>query len=467
MRLSKNSLLALATVTLGVLLLPWAAVAQSSANCPAEPTTNVPIALGEVFFGSNCTLSTDGDIDSFTFAGTSGDTYELATGVNGGSNNICLTIYDPNLKKVFGPTCTSIGFPNYVYSVVEYLTAATTGTYTAEVTEPANGKQSYAVSLQQDWPFAPYATQVPKWEDALPVNVSPLTDTVFFTFPSATTGTYQVKATYSSGANLCMGVTLADKSSGGSGCTSVGFPNYVNSVSVQFNPSKTQVGINSVSLQAAGNDSTSTGTLEISCVVGNCPEPVLLPPAPALCSLSDTPSYNATSSTLTLKFSVRNEQTATATWNAWLTDQSSNVTSIASESLTNTKTQTITETVPGLSTEGVVGVLSTITTATQGIVCSSWALINPVPTISGFSPSSATAGTQNEIALTINGTNFVPKSTVTYNGVAHSASYVSSTELKIVLTESDVATAGNYPVVVTNPTPAGGKSNSMNFDVKK
>jgi len=89
---------------------------------------------------------------------------------------------------------------------------------------------------------------------------------------------------------------------------------------------------------------------------------------------------------------------------------------------------------------------------------------NPVPTISSLSPSSATAGAA-AATLTINGTNFVSASIVTYNGVAHAAMLVSATQLTIQLSAADQATAGTYPVVVTNPAPGGGASNAFNFTV--
>jgi hypothetical protein len=67
--------------------------------------------------------------------------------------------------------------------------------------------------------------------------------------------------------------------------------------------------------------------------------------------------------------------------------------------------------------------------------------------------------------LNINGTSFLSSSTVTYNGVAHAATFVNSTQLTISLSASDQATAGTYPVVVTNPSPGGGASNSVSFTV--
>ncbi|HXJ94621.1 MAG TPA: IPT/TIG domain-containing protein [Terriglobia bacterium] len=87
---------------------------------------------------------------------------------------------------------------------------------------------------------------------------------------------------------------------------------------------------------------------------------------------------------------------------------------------------------------------------------------NPVPSITSVSPSSATAGAAEQ-TLTITGANFVTSSTATYNGVAHTVTYVSSAQLTLQLSASDQATAGSYPVVVTNPAPGGGASNAVDF----
>lgn len=89
---------------------------------------------------------------------------------------------------------------------------------------------------------------------------------------------------------------------------------------------------------------------------------------------------------------------------------------------------------------------------------------NPAPTVTSLSPNSATAGAAAQ-TLTITGTGFVSSSTVTYNGASHPATFVSSTELTIQLSASDQATAGTYPVVVTNPPPGGGTSSPLSFTV--
>ena len=93
-----------------------------------------------------------------------------------------------------------------------------------------------------------------------------------------------------------------------------------------------------------------------------------------------------------------------------------------------------------------------------------FAVNNPVPAINKLSPASATAGAAAQ-TLTINGTNFLSSSTVTYDGVAHTATFVNSGQLTILLSASDQATTGSFPVVVTSPAPGGGSSNSSNFAV--
>ncbi len=89
---------------------------------------------------------------------------------------------------------------------------------------------------------------------------------------------------------------------------------------------------------------------------------------------------------------------------------------------------------------------------------------NPVPSITSLSPSFATVGEASQ-TLTIDGNGFLSTSTVTYNGTTHPATFVSSTKLTISLSSSDQATAGSYPVAVTNPSPGGGTSSAVMFDV--
>jgi uncharacterized protein (TIGR03437 family) len=89
---------------------------------------------------------------------------------------------------------------------------------------------------------------------------------------------------------------------------------------------------------------------------------------------------------------------------------------------------------------------------------------NPQPSISELSPTSATAGS-GPLMPTITGTGFIASSSVTFNGVSHTTSVLSPTLLTITLSASDLATAGSFPIVVTNPAPGGGASNQVNFVV--
>jgi uncharacterized repeat protein (TIGR03803 family) len=83
---------------------------------------------------------------------------------------------------------------------------------------------------------------------------------------------------------------------------------------------------------------------------------------------------------------------------------------------------------------------------------------NPVPAITPpLVPASLPVGAPSQM-LTINGTGFLPSSTVTYNGVDHSARFGSASQLMITLTSTDLAVAGKYSVVVTNPAPGGGSA---------
>jgi len=260
--------IALALFCLSILCC-GAALAQGT-NCPPEPAQNTPIYDGQVYIGSNCNLYSPNDIDSFTFDASSGETYHLALGINGAAPvNICMALYDPNFKSIFSG-CTSVGFPNYQYSVVLDKMLATTGTYTVIATESSSGTISYALALERLYPFAPDAQQIAL---ATLTNgaINPITDTNEFTFVSATTGVEEVSATVPSNAtqNICLRVYQPNGTPvQGDVCTSIGFPNYINTIQVTFTP--TQNGMSMAFLYVAGNDGTQTYTLEATCKLGTC-----------------------------------------------------------------------------------------------------------------------------------------------------------------------------------------------------
>ena len=92
------------------------------------------------------------------------------------------------------------------------------------------------------------------------------------------------------------------------------------------------------------------------------------------------------------------------------------------------------------------------------------AVSNPVPTITGLNPPSATPGGP-AFTLTVNGTGFVSSSVVRWNGSSRTTTYVSSTQLTAAITMVDIAVAGTPNVTVFNPAPGGGTSNAVSFAV--
>lgn len=94
-----------------------------------------------------------------------------------------------------------------------------------------------------------------------------------------------------------------------------------------------------------------------------------------------------------------------------------------------------------------------------------WASVTPVldPTTTSISPNSATAG-GSSFTLTVNGTNFVNGSNITWNGSARTTTFVSSTQLTTSIPNTDIATAGTAQVGVTT-TGAAAVSNTQTFTI--
>ena len=89
---------------------------------------------------------------------------------------------------------------------------------------------------------------------------------------------------------------------------------------------------------------------------------------------------------------------------------------------------------------------------------------NPVPSIDSLTPGGATGGDPT-LVLTIWGANFLPNSTVKWNGVTRAKTFVSSGKLQINVTAADMQSPGTAVVTVQNPGPGGGSSNAVGFNV--
>jgi endo-1,4-beta-xylanase len=89
---------------------------------------------------------------------------------------------------------------------------------------------------------------------------------------------------------------------------------------------------------------------------------------------------------------------------------------------------------------------------------------NPVPVISGFSPAYSSVGSP-AFTLIVNGSAFLPNSTVYWGSTALATTYVSSSQLTAQVTASQIATAGIYAITVQTPAPGGGVSAALQFEV--
>jgi trimeric autotransporter adhesin len=89
---------------------------------------------------------------------------------------------------------------------------------------------------------------------------------------------------------------------------------------------------------------------------------------------------------------------------------------------------------------------------------------NPKPAPVSLSPSSVTHGGWNFL-LAVNGTGFVPGASASWNGTALTTAYVSPTQLNVYVPYTDITSAGTASIVVSNPTPGGGKAAALTFTI--
>jgi hypothetical protein len=224
----------------------------------------------------------------------------------------------------------------------------------------------YALSLERINPVPPDAQSI-ALAQAVDGTLSPPTAQQAYTFFGVTTGTYEVSVSYNSGtANTCMLLyypgAATPQPGPDQGCTNGG----TSRVQFSFVPPQ-----NGTYMALIYGDRAATGSygIEVSCLSGTCS-----PPPPA-CVLEDAPSYNATTGTLTMNFTLATP--VTATWNGWLTSGNT-IEQLWSTSEPIEPVINVTQTA-SVPANGKVGVLSTLTTVKTGITCSSWKVINTRP----------------------------------------------------------------------------------------
>ena len=89
---------------------------------------------------------------------------------------------------------------------------------------------------------------------------------------------------------------------------------------------------------------------------------------------------------------------------------------------------------------------------------------NPLPVLSGLSPSSAVPGTAG-LTLTVNGSNFINGSTVRWNNSDRVTAFVSASQLTAQVTAADLTAAGTAQVTVFTAGPGGGTSSALTFTI--
>jgi hypothetical protein len=90
--------------------------------------------------------------------------------------------------------------------------------------------------------------------------------------------------------------------------------------------------------------------------------------------------------------------------------------------------------------------------------------LNAAPVAGKLAPASTPAGGA-DFTLTVTGSNFVPGSTVEWNGSPRITTMVSATQLTATIYASDIATMGTAQVTVVNPGNGGGVSAALPFTI--
>jgi hypothetical protein len=91
-------------------------------------------------------------------------------------------------------------------------------------------------------------------------------------------------------------------------------------------------------------------------------------------------------------------------------------------------------------------------------------VLNPAPGLVSLTPTGVIAGSGPQ-TVTLTGTGFLPTTSIAANSAARTTTYASPTQVTVVLTAADLATAGAINLVATNAAPGGGSSSALSFEV--
>ncbi len=177
-------------------------------------------------------------------------------------------------------------------------------------------------------------------------------------------------------------------------------------------------------------------------------------PSPVVSGLSPASAMmGATGFTLTVNGSGF-EPVSTVQWNN------------SALSTTYVSSTVLTAVVPASDLAGGGNATVTVTTPAPGGGGSSgsFAVDYPVPVLDSISPNNAQGGSGG-VTINATGGNFVPASTLQWNGQALATTYASASSLSASVPASDLANGGSATVSVVNPAPGGGTSGTVTFAV--
>jgi hypothetical protein len=105
-----------------------------------------------------------------------------------------------------------------------------------------------------------------------------------------------------------------------------------------------------------------------------------------------------------------------------------------------------------------------ITSAVTNELEPAWQSVAPTPVVGSLSPPSSFSGA-GDLAVIVDGSNFVRRSQVRWNGAPRSTQFVSPTRLTFVVPAADLAAPGTAQVSVATSPVGGGASGSLPFTV--
>jgi len=117
-----------------------------------------------------------------------------------------------------------------------------------------------------------------------------------------------------------------------------------------------------------------------------------------------------------------------------------------------------------IATETVKAIASGNGYSASAVGSAAYSMLNPVPVVNSMSPAVAQAGGA-AFTLTVNGSGYTANSVVYWGDSAIATVYVSPIKLTAQIPATSIAAAGGIGLWVVTPTPGGGTSNAMLFQV--